>query len=83
MKISGGVSLEMSAAPCFLPIDPAKDDDPTSKILVLGAVAAALFAEKAVSVCVAKAEAERWSSDLRLSVSLSVLEAHLASKLAG
>ena len=80
---SGGKCLEIFCELLGFPTDPAKSDDHTLKLLILGAEVAVELARRAVSVRVAAEKAVKWSRMLREAIDIGILDAGLASKQAG
>ena len=83
VKYSGGKCLEIFADLLGFPTDPAKSDDHTLQLLILGAQVAVQLANQSVSVCVAPDKASKWALLLHEAVVKNVFDAGLASKQAG
>ena len=83
VKYSGGKCLEIFAELLGFPTDPAKSDDHTLKLLILGAEVAVILAQQSVSVCVAHDKAVKWSRLLHESILKNNCDAGMASKQAG
>ena len=83
VKYSGGKCLEIFADLLGFPTDPAKSDDHTLKLLILGAEVAVYLAKQSVSVCVAQEKACKWAQLLHEAIKTNIFDAGLASKQAG
>jgi len=83
VKCTAGVCLEVVANLCGFPIDPAKSDNGTLELLILGAEVAVLLAEQAVSIKVDAKKAVKWSELLLSALSENRLDGGEASKMAG